>query len=152
MFKKILVPIDLGGGHESAVDLAISLLSPEGGHITLVHAIEVIAGLSRDDDPAFYRRLEQAADHHLAQYLTRNGASHIASQRVIYGDRAAEILRLAEDSATDLIVLRSHRIDPREPAAGWATLSHKIAALASCPVLLVKSARPSKEAVSHTPA
>lgn len=139
MFKNILVPVDLGPGHESAVDLALRLLGPAGGHMTLVHAIEVIAGLSRDQDPSFYGRLEEAAHKHLDHYLKRKGAAHVAQKRVVYGERGPEILRLAEECGADLIVLRSHRINPLDPSAGWATLSHKIAALAGCPVLLVKS-------------
>ena len=37
-----------------------------------------------------------------------------------------------------LIVLRSHRVDAGTPVHGWATLSYKIAILASSPILLVK--------------
>lgn len=142
MFKNIVVPVDLGPGHEPAVDLAVSLLKPEGGHMTLVHAVEAIKGLPQEQAPSFYSRLEAAAQEHLGQYLKRKGALHVATLRVLNGDRAIEILRLAEECAADLIVLRSHRIDPRDPSAGWAALSHKIAALAPCPVLLVKAPKP----------
>ena len=147
MFKNVLLPVDLGPGHEAAVDLALRLLGPAGGHVTLVHVIEVIAGLSRQDAPGFYGRLEDAAHRQLDQYLKRKGAAHVAAKRVVYGDRSAEVLRLADECGADLIVLRSHRIDPRDPSAGWATLSHKIAALAACPVLLVKSPKPQLDAI-----
>lgn len=140
MFERALIPVDIAPGHEPVLDLVTRVLAP-GGHVTLVHVIELIAGLPRDDDPAFYRRLENSAVHHLTRYLERSASQGGRwTQAVLFGDRAAEVIRLARDSGADLIALRTHRIDPTDPATGWATLSHKIAALAPCPVLLVKGA------------
>ena len=46
--------------------------------------------------------------------------------------------RIAEATGADLIVMRSHQVDPAEPTQGWGTISHKIAILAQCPVMLMK--------------
>lgn len=139
MFKHIVVPVDLGPGHEQAVDLAVSLLKPEGGHMTLVHAVDEIEGVPLHQATDIYERIEHAAREHLGGYLKQACTTHITGLRILRGDRTSEILRLVEECNADLIVLRSHRIDPCDPAAGWAALSHKIAALAPCPVLLVKA-------------
>jgi nucleotide-binding universal stress UspA family protein len=59
-------------------------------------------------------------------------------EEVVFGHRAPEIVRYAGEGESDLIVLKSHRIDLENPAAGWGTVSYKVGILAQCPVLLVK--------------
>jgi nucleotide-binding universal stress UspA family protein len=59
-------------------------------------------------------------------------------EAILYGNRAAEIVRYAMETGIDLIVLSSHRIDPKDPATGWGTMSYKVGFLSQCPVLLVK--------------
>ena len=44
----------------------------------------------------------------------------------------------ALEAGTDLIVLAPHRIDLKDPSAGWGTVSHKVGILSPCAVLLVK--------------
>ena len=59
-------------------------------------------------------------------------------RRVVYGHRARAIVDFAGQQGCDLIVLSSHRVDPERRGEDWATLSHKVAILSPCPVLLVK--------------
>jgi hypothetical protein len=42
------------------------------------------------------------------------------------------------EAGIDLIVLNSHRIDLKNPGAGWGTWSYKIGILSQRPVLPVK--------------
>jgi nucleotide-binding universal stress UspA family protein len=139
MFKRIVVPLDLTDAHGRALDIAAALAGQGGGQVTLLHVIEVIAGLPREEGKDFYGRLEKKAREHLAHLGAQLAAHQVAWQAdVIFGSRAAEVVRYAQQHGSDLIVLTSHRIDPAQGLANFGTLSHKVGILAPCPVLLVK--------------
>ena len=139
MFKKILVPVDLSNRHQQALEIAARLAKESDGEVTLLHVIEIIPGLDLGEERDFYQRLEQAALDHLTQ-LGRYLEEHqvLRREEIVYGNRAPEIVRYAMETGVDLIVLSSHRIDPKDPAAGWGTVSYKVGILSQCPVLLVK--------------
>ncbi|HEY8504342.1 MAG TPA: universal stress protein, partial [Gemmataceae bacterium] len=65
MFKKILLPVDLSDRHGRALEMAADLAARDGGELLLLHVVEEIPGLGRDEDPAFYERLERKATAHL---------------------------------------------------------------------------------------
>ena len=139
MFKQILVPVDLTDAHGRALDIAAELAGPGGGQVTVLHVIELIAGLSHEEGKDFYGRLERKARKHVAGLGARLAAREVACRaEVAFGNRAAEILRYAQQNGTDLVVLTSHRIDPQQGAVGLGTLSHSVGILSPCPVLLVK--------------
>src|SRR5262249_46848850 len=138
MFKKVLVPVDLTDTHQQALDIAARLATP-GGDVVVLHVIELLHGLSREEEPDFYRRLERKARAHLERLLPRLGAQPVpAVAEVLYGERAREIIRYALERGVDLIVLTSHRVEPANPETRWGGLSYKIGFLAPCPVMLVK--------------
>ncbi|MER3415460.1 MAG: universal stress protein [Gemmataceae bacterium] len=139
MFRRILLPVDLTDRHQRSLEMAARLARHEAGEVVLVHVIEVIHGLTPDEDRDFYGRLEKNARQHLeilGQFLTQQSVPW--SVRVLYGDRAEQIIHCAEEEHADLILMTSHRIDLTGPIAGWGTLSYKIGILSQCPVLLVK--------------
>jgi nucleotide-binding universal stress UspA family protein len=139
MFKNILLPVDLTDRHRPAITAAAELARQSGGEITLLHVIEIIPGLSLDEERVFYNRLERIARAHLerlGEELTRQKATwHL---EVRFGHRAPEVAQFARSQGCQLIVLTSPQPDQDNPAAGWASLSYKIGVLAPCPVLLVK--------------
>ena len=139
MFRKILVPVDLTDRHQQALEIAARLAKESDGGVTLLHVIEIIPALDMEEERDFYQRLEQVARDHLVR-LGRYLEAHQVPRReeIIYGSRAPEIVRYAMEMGIDLIVLSSHRIDPKEPTAGWGTVSYKVGILSQCPVLLVK--------------
>ncbi|HXH11815.1 MAG TPA: universal stress protein [Alphaproteobacteria bacterium] len=139
MFKKILVPVDLSDTHQQALDVAVRLASESEGEVTLLHVVEVITDLWECEEQEFYARLEGVGREHLARlgrYVAERGSAR--HEEVVFGNRAHEIVRYAMEVGADLIVLTSHRLDPENPTAGWGTVSHKVAILSQCPVLLVK--------------
>ena len=139
MFKKILLPLDVSDRHGPALDAAADLAGPGGAEITLLHVIEVIAGLTMEEEKDFYRRLEKAARAKLAQLGDRLKPRNVAWRaEVLYGNRGAEVVRYARESGTDLIILTAPRFDPQNPAASWGGMSYKFSLFAPCPVLLVK--------------
>jgi nucleotide-binding universal stress UspA family protein len=138
MFKHILLPVDLSDKHASALQMAAELAAP-GSTVTLLHVIEVIHGLPKSEDKAFYDRLERHAHRHLetlGQYLAQR---QVAWQAVlIYGVRAQETVRFAADKQVDLIIVTSPRMDPDHLRQSFGSLSYPIAFVAPCPVLLVR--------------
>jgi len=150
MFERILVPVDLSGKGRSALETARELSAP-GAIVTLLHVVETLEDVPFEEMEGFYRQLESRAIVSLDEWVTafeRKGGR--AERRVLFGRRLEEIVRFAAEEECDLIVLRSHKVVPEEPAVadaaeaarrpqrGWATLSYRIAVLADCPVLLLK--------------
>jgi nucleotide-binding universal stress UspA family protein len=139
MFKKILLPVNLTDKHQWALDVAADLAWQSRGEIVLLHVIEVIHGVSRDEERGFYDRLEKMAREHLKRLGGQLKHSSVRWRwEVLFGNRAAEVVRFAAATEADLIVLTSPRFDPNNPGAAWGSLSYKISFLCQCPVLLVK--------------
>lgn len=139
MFARIVVPIDLSNKHERTLEIVRDLASQNDAEVTLLHVVELIPGITHEDEPQFYDRLEARAKDHLgglARALAERGVR--ADVEVLFGSRADVISRRALDLGADLIVLSSHRIKLEDPSRGWGTLSYKVSILAQCPVLLVK--------------
>jgi universal stress protein A len=139
MFKHILVPTDVAGQENHALDIAVKLCAMDGGRISLLHVIEVIANTTFEEFSDFYEKLEKKAHASLQRMVDRVKDTDMdILPEVIYGNRAQEILRFVEEREVDLIVMKSHRIDVEDRAQGWGTISYKVGILAPCPVMLVK--------------
>ena len=139
MFRSILVPVDFTDKNREALRLAQELALPGRGRITLLHVIERIEHLPIEDLTGFYEKLENSAAEGMRS-LTQGSGEHplVDRQEILYGKRAEEIVRFAEEHGSDLIVLSSHRVDPHRPGRWWSAVSHEVAVRAQCPVLLVK--------------
>ena len=138
MFTNVLVPVDLTEKNARAVEVALELALSAAGRVTLLHVIETI-DLPFDELEEFYSRLEEKAAsgmEELARPMHERGLE--VERCVAYGSRSREIVRHTEEHGSDLIVMSSRRVDPENPTQDWATVSHKVAILARCPVLLVK--------------
>jgi len=139
MFRNILIPLDLSGKAQTVVDAALALGRPSPPRITLLHVIETIQDLEAPEIEDFYRLLRDRAEVSLAgwaEQLEQAGAE--VHKEIVVGKRALEIARLAEELDCDLIILRSHRINPESPMGGIGTISHQVAVLAGCSVMLMK--------------
>jgi nucleotide-binding universal stress UspA family protein len=139
MFKKILIPLDLTDRHDQAMKVATALARYEGGAVTLLHVIELIPGLSREDEPTFYNRLERMATSHLERWAaTLAGDKLKVRGEVVFGNRVQEVVNYAARMDAELIVLTSPRLEANNLLAGWGSLSYRIGLLCACPVFLVK--------------
>ncbi|MCI0461376.1 MAG: universal stress protein [Gemmataceae bacterium] len=139
MFRKILLPVDLTDKHARALEAAAALGGQAGGEVTLLHVVELIPGLSMEEEKSFYDRLETLARQHLEQLgqaLRQRGVNW--RSEILFGKRGPDIVRFAREQGTELIVLTAPHVDPTQPAAGWGSLSYKVGLFAPCPVLLVK--------------
>jgi len=139
VFKNILVPTDLTKKSEKALDVAVNMVSADEGNVTLLHVIETIAEADEEEFRDFYKRLRSRADRKMKEMIKPyGGTNRVIRSEIAYGKRAAEIVKYASRNDVDLIVLSSHRIEKIDPAEGWATISYRVAILASCPVMMVK--------------
>ena len=139
MFLKILVPVDLTDKNLQAIETAGRLAELAGASVTFLHVIETLE-LPFEEMQDFYEEMEKQAEQKMAQLaapLVAQGFETV-ERVVIYGHRAEEVARYADEHGFDLLVLSSHRVDRENPGRSWATLSYKVAILAQCPVLLVK--------------
>jgi nucleotide-binding universal stress UspA family protein len=138
VFKKVLVPVDMTEKNKRAVDVARDLAEQYKGEVHLLHVIEELK-LPVDEVQELYEELGRSAAeklNELARPLREAGVT--VREEVVYGNRAREIVDIADAGAFDVIVLSSHKTNLENPAENWATLSHKVAILSQTPVLLVK--------------
>ena len=139
MFERVLVPVDLSDKNQRALLQALEMIDPEQSTIHMVHVIETIQGIEFDELSDFYQDLERKAHGALVDLSNVLEDRSIPCRReVLFGHRAAEIIRFAEEAGCDLIVMTSHSQSDEHPHAGFGTISHQVALLADCPVLLLR--------------
>lgn len=138
MFEKIVVPVDFTDKNEAAVRLAVELVA-DAGEVTLLHVIETISDAPFDELEDFYRRIEARSRREMGALAALTTSERFAvRQEIIYGHRARQIVSWVKREGADLLVVSAHRLDPERPREEWLNLSHAVALLAPCPVLLVK--------------
>ena len=139
MFRNILLPLDFTEKGRVAVERAAELVDPDGGIIQLLHVIETIDHLSSEETREFYQLLEDKAEKSLEEWAMRLDLRDVGVQRRIsFGKRAPEIVRFARESDTDLVIVASHCIDSEQELSRIGTISHQVALMAHCPVLLLR--------------
>jgi nucleotide-binding universal stress UspA family protein len=139
MFSRILVPVDLSDRNAPALEAASDLARAGRGSILLLHVIEEIEGVPPRELEDFYRDLGQRAEaalDALGSDLEKRGVQ--VETRIRRGRRWTEIVDCAAAEGCDLVLLRSHVLDPAEPLRGVGTISHQVALAARCAVLLVR--------------
>ena len=139
MFKRILVPVDLGTKSAIAVEAAFNLARQSETEVFLLHVIETIEHVSAEEMRPFYERLATTARKKMEKLSEKFEAANLPVHRsLVYGHRTGAIIDFAAEQQTDLIVMASHRIDPNQRERDWDTISYAVAFLSPCPVLLVK--------------
>jgi nucleotide-binding universal stress UspA family protein len=140
MFQKILLPLDLADKHQAAMRAAGELARQNNGAVILLHVVELIRGLDREDEKWFYDRLERQARDHLARIASTLAQQKVACHaEVIFGHRIEDTLRFAADQKADLIILTSPHFHREQPVLSLGSMAWKISVVATCPVLLVKN-------------
>jgi nucleotide-binding universal stress UspA family protein len=140
MFQRILLPVDLTDRHDKALRMAGDLGRQSNGEVILLHVIEAIPGLSRQEDADFYSRLNTAARAHLRRLAAPLLEAGIACRtEVLTGQRAVDTARFAAEAKSDVIVLTSPPFQPQHPLPALGSMAWKISLLAACPILLVKN-------------
>jgi nucleotide-binding universal stress UspA family protein len=118
-FQQILVPLDGEASHEAGIPAAQMIAITCGASVELVQVIPTRTtlsgpqGLTRAHMPrvteAILNVAEEEAPKYLAAQIARFQASGVnCHARVMRGDPAEEIIKTAQDTRTDLIVLGTH--------------------------------------------
>jgi nucleotide-binding universal stress UspA family protein len=141
MFKHILVPTDFTEKSAASIKIAAKLASSFSGscNITLLHVIETIEGASYGEFSDFYEKLRKRSEKKLDELMSAYSKQGVLlCKKILLGNRVKEILKFVDEAGVDLVVLSSHKVDPKEGAHGWGTISYKVGMLAPCPVMMVK--------------
>ena len=111
MYKKIVVPVDMGQMEKGEKILAkAQALLDRGGSIVLVNVVESAPSYLTIDLPVDFIDVSvKDAEQKLAALSTKFSAN--ASQFVRVGSPAREIIDVAEEEGADLIIIASHRPD-----------------------------------------
>ena len=111
MYKKIIVPVDMGQLERGEKILArAQALLDTGGQIVLVNVVETVPSYLTIDLPIDFIDVSvKDADTRLAELDTKRAAG--AKKVVRTGSPAREIIDLAEKEGADLIIIGSHRPD-----------------------------------------
>ncbi len=139
MFEHILLPVDLSENNGATLDAAAELAQMHGASVTLLHVIEAIEDVPSEELEDFYSELTRNAQVTLLGWAERlSGKGLEVDIRIATGRRAREIVEQAERESCDLIVMATHHVDTEHPAGGVGTISHQVAMLAPCAVMLVR--------------
>jgi len=139
MYRNILIPVDLSKKGAAAVAAAIEVADPSEASITLLHVIETLQDVEYEELEVFYRRIKERAEEALGSWTDELSAKgYEAGAEIVFGRRGSEILRYADERNVDLVVMTSHALDRMNPTGGLGTLSHQLALLSRCSVLLAR--------------
>src|SRR6516165_8047637 len=150
--KTILHPTDFSERSDLAFDLACSLARDYGAHLIVMHVAEPpmpIYGNGLVLSPP--QSSKEPLQAKLRQLLPQDSKVQV-EHRLVEGDAAIEILRVAGTAKCDLIVIGTHgRTGLGRLLMG--SVAEQVLRRASCPVLTVKTPVPNEPAaMEHTAA
>ena len=141
MFKEILLPIDLGDPSSSKKALAVAIDRSRGAGVKL-HVLAVVPGMgmsivSQYFPADFEEKSLAGAAKQLSDYIDANIPSEIATNDIVAnGTIYEEILRVAKETACDLIVMTSQRPELKDYLLG--PNAARVVRHANCSVLVVR--------------
>jgi nucleotide-binding universal stress UspA family protein len=128
-FRTILHPTDLSRHADHALQLACALRRDQGARLLVLHVIPVTLA---EEMKAFDEDLEAELGR-----LAIPDATLTVERRLIVGDPATEILRVAQEEPCDVIVMGTHgRTGLGRLLMG--SVAEQVVRRASCPVLTIK--------------
>lgn len=144
LFRRILCAVDLTKPSEATLDMALSLAEENLSRVTLLHVVE---GQLGEGSPDLYRPLPEIGSLRAALVAEARERLHRAappaytycevSERVETGTAWRQILRAAEETYADLVVIGAHA----QGAVGRLFLgstANQVVRHAPCPVLIVR--------------
>jgi nucleotide-binding universal stress UspA family protein len=141
--KKVMCSVSLSEGSVHALECATSLAGQAAAHLTVVHVVELfseVAALAYDFDAHREARLQPACDDLVELVAMVVGRQTPVEEIVAQGTASREILKLADEEATDLIVVG--RGSGARVRAGGRHTGQAVARESRCPVLSVHAETP----------
>ncbi|HEV7966855.1 MAG TPA: universal stress protein [Candidatus Acidoferrales bacterium] len=142
--KTILSPIDFSNHSDDALKVAADLASRLGSELCLVHVVPMLPRLPSAStifhEAEYEQELHNDAEQRLSQMaltLTQGGLA-VKTAVGTANDVGMEILRVAEQNHTDLIVIATHGMTGWHKLA-FGSVTEKVVRMAECPVLVLKA-------------
>jgi len=143
-FHKLLIPTDFSPSSEAAVQVATTLAKNSGAALLIVHVDEATLPYGFGVETGAAPGAERPSDRKLRELLESvvpSDESVPFEHRLLSGDPASEILRLADEEHVDLIVLATHgRTGLHRLLMG--SVAELVVRRAGCPVLTLKQPLP----------
>jgi nucleotide-binding universal stress UspA family protein len=140
--KNILVPIDFSENSPKILRSAISLAKKCDAALTVVFVVQSIEDYSGFFVPhmpitQFEEEMVGGANKKMESFIEDNMDPSVSySSKVLIGDVAEEILKLAEDEKSDMIVMGTHGYKGLEKVL-FGSIAEKVVKRSPCPVLTV---------------
>lgn len=135
VFKHILFATDFGLGSDREAAYAFSLGQEHEATVTMLHVVRHL----EDHSEKGLALKREAITHQLQELVPSGGDVWCQTQlRMEIGDPAEEILRIAQETKADLIVMGAKASAGRSGHVP-GTKAYKVVSQAHCPVLTVKS-------------
>jgi nucleotide-binding universal stress UspA family protein len=140
--RRILCPVDFSSSSAGALEYAAALAQEAHASLTVLHVLELFPDLAEYADAvglAEYRdaRFQQARTHLSQAVKAAVQETCKADELVLVGRAYAEILRVADDQAVDLIAMGVRGRGVMDLMFFGSTTNHVVRA-AHCPVLTVQ--------------
>jgi nucleotide-binding universal stress UspA family protein len=137
VFKRIVVAVDGSPKSEKTITIALDLAERYGSSVTIVHAREYERYEGTDVDLGPPIPAQELVDQVVARFRSKGIETTGEIRRVSSGETPQEIVRAAESSDAELIVLGTRGMSE------WKSLllggvANKVVQHATCPVLLVR--------------
>jgi nucleotide-binding universal stress UspA family protein len=143
LFRRIVCPVDFSGASLAALAYALKLAEESRAEITVLHVLEWLvedepgARIPGFDVPEFRRYLEKDARARLEKIVPEEARNWCRPREEVVGGRPwREVLRVAEDTQADLVVMGVRGRNPVDLAVFGSTTQHVVRG-ARCPVLVV---------------
>jgi nucleotide-binding universal stress UspA family protein len=140
--RRIVCPIDFSSSSEAALDYAAALAHGADARLTVLHVVEPIPALPDYSGTVDLTQLRHECFQHARTQLSRTVKEFVRETRgtdelVLVGRPHAEILRVADDQAADLIVMGVRGRGATDLMFFGSTTNHVVRG-AHCPVLTVR--------------
>jgi len=143
--KKVLVPTDFSESARHALTYGISFAREYEAELTLLHVVEnLTVGYASDLFPVpmaeVFQEISGYAKAELAKLAAEARKKDVAVvEQVVQGKPSAEIIRFAQETEVDMIVLGTHGKGMLDQALFGST-TERVVRRAPCPVLTVRLA------------
>ena len=139
---RILFPTDFSEGARSAMDYAVSLARDYKAKLYILHVIQELAITPGWYEGVFpienlYQSIEEGSGNEMDKLISGMGDLRGVEKVITRGYAATEILRVADECKTDVIVIGTHGRSGVDHILFGST-AEKVVRKAPCPVLTVR--------------
>jgi nucleotide-binding universal stress UspA family protein len=150
---KILLPIDFSPLSQAALEMAADLAKHFRAKLYLVNVIAMFPPSTLPDvipEATFMQQSRAFAERHLTRCKAAlvNGGVNSTSSVEVGNDIVGNIMAVIDREHIDMVVISTHGISGWYPLV-FGSIAEKVVKLVQCPLLLLRSAKPSAKTASR---